>query len=188
MDTALPQKFPFILDKNLAKANCTENRVCTSCDTVVLGLCLCHNPSDHYCLQALLLRLAAVQIERIVCLVREYISRVESLATHARVLSAHRALFCGYPLDVRVTAEGSNIHFFLTVRSNELVYKLNLAIAFFVIEYYLKYLSGIIFFNISCYRISLKIPIRPIEKLNPDRRCQLTVCEDRFMSLLICED
>ena len=38
MDTALPQKNPFILDKNLAKANCTENQVCTSCDTVVLGL------------------------------------------------------------------------------------------------------------------------------------------------------
>ena len=38
MDTALPQKFPFILDRNLAKANCTENLVCTSCDTVVLGL------------------------------------------------------------------------------------------------------------------------------------------------------
>ena len=38
MDTALPQKFPFILDRNLAKANCTGNRVCTSCDTVVLGL------------------------------------------------------------------------------------------------------------------------------------------------------
>ena len=37
MDTALPQKFPFILDRNLAKANCTENRVCTSCYTVVLG-------------------------------------------------------------------------------------------------------------------------------------------------------
>ena len=37
MDTALPQKFPFILDRNLPKANCTENRVCTSCDTVVLG-------------------------------------------------------------------------------------------------------------------------------------------------------
>ena len=37
MDTALPQKFHFILDRNLAKANCTENRVCTSCDTVVLG-------------------------------------------------------------------------------------------------------------------------------------------------------
>ena len=37
MDTALPQKFPFILDRNLAKANWTENRVCTSCDTVVLG-------------------------------------------------------------------------------------------------------------------------------------------------------
>ena len=36
MDTALPQKFPFILDRNLAKANCTDNRVCTSCDTVVL--------------------------------------------------------------------------------------------------------------------------------------------------------
>ena len=37
MDTALPQKFPFILDRNLAKANCTGNRVSTSCDTVVLG-------------------------------------------------------------------------------------------------------------------------------------------------------
>ena len=37
MDTTLPQKFPFILDRNLAKANCTEDRVCTSCDKVVLG-------------------------------------------------------------------------------------------------------------------------------------------------------
>ena len=38
MDTALIQKFPLILDRNLAKANCTENQVCTSCDIVVLGL------------------------------------------------------------------------------------------------------------------------------------------------------
>ena len=37
MDTALAPKFPFILDRNLAKAKCTENRACTSCDTVVLG-------------------------------------------------------------------------------------------------------------------------------------------------------
>ena len=37
MDTALPQKFPFILDRNLAKANSTENRVCPSCDTVGLA-------------------------------------------------------------------------------------------------------------------------------------------------------
>ena len=36
MDTALPQKFPFILDRNLAKDNGTENHVCTSCDRVVL--------------------------------------------------------------------------------------------------------------------------------------------------------
>ena len=36
MDTALPSKFPFILDRNLAKANCTGNHVCTSCDKVVL--------------------------------------------------------------------------------------------------------------------------------------------------------
>ena len=36
MDTALPQKFPFILDRNLAKANCTGNLVCMSCDIVVL--------------------------------------------------------------------------------------------------------------------------------------------------------
>ena len=26
MDTALTQKFPFILDRNLAKANCTEKK------------------------------------------------------------------------------------------------------------------------------------------------------------------
>ena len=38
MDTALPLKFPFILDKNLANTYCTENHVCMSCDTVVLGL------------------------------------------------------------------------------------------------------------------------------------------------------
>ena len=31
MDTALTQNFPFILDSNLAKANCTENYVFTSC-------------------------------------------------------------------------------------------------------------------------------------------------------------
>ena len=37
MDTALTQKFSFILDRNLAKANCTENHVCTSCDRVVLA-------------------------------------------------------------------------------------------------------------------------------------------------------
>ena len=36
MDTALPQKFPFILDRNLAKANWTENHIYTSCDRVVL--------------------------------------------------------------------------------------------------------------------------------------------------------
>ena len=37
MDTALPQKFPFILDRNLAKANSIGNRVFMSCDTVVLA-------------------------------------------------------------------------------------------------------------------------------------------------------
>ena len=45
MDKVLTQKFPFILDRNLAKANCTENQVCTSCDTVVLDILLfrcCH--------------------------------------------------------------------------------------------------------------------------------------------------
>ena len=38
MDTALPQNFFFILDRNLAKANCTGNRVCTFCDTVILSV------------------------------------------------------------------------------------------------------------------------------------------------------
>ena len=42
MDTALSQKFPSILDRNLAKANGTENHVCTSCDTVVCGIRICH--------------------------------------------------------------------------------------------------------------------------------------------------
>ena len=37
MDTALPQKFPFSSNRNLAKANCTGNRVWASCDKVVLG-------------------------------------------------------------------------------------------------------------------------------------------------------
>ena len=36
MDTALPQKFSFILERNFKKANCTKNHVCMSCDTVVL--------------------------------------------------------------------------------------------------------------------------------------------------------
>ena len=41
MDTALPQKLPFILDRNLAKANCTGNLVCTYCDIVVPGCDIC---------------------------------------------------------------------------------------------------------------------------------------------------
>ena len=55
MDTALTQKFPFILDKNLAKANCTGNQVCTSCDIVVLGtgikcpLTGCGSHKEHVC-------------------------------------------------------------------------------------------------------------------------------------------
>ena len=36
MDTAFTHQFPFILDRNLAKANDTENHACTSCDAVVL--------------------------------------------------------------------------------------------------------------------------------------------------------
>ena len=47
MDTTLTQKFPFILDRNLAKANCTGNRVCTACDTVVLGDCDVSNLTFH---------------------------------------------------------------------------------------------------------------------------------------------
>ena len=48
MDTALPQKFPFILDRNLEKANCTGNRVCRSCDTVVLDLGIANNVSSGF--------------------------------------------------------------------------------------------------------------------------------------------
>ena len=48
MDTALPQKFPFILDRNLAKANCTGNHVCTSCDIVVLGHNLTHQHPEEF--------------------------------------------------------------------------------------------------------------------------------------------
>ena len=35
-DTGTVLKISFILDRNLAKANCTEDHVCTSCDKVVL--------------------------------------------------------------------------------------------------------------------------------------------------------
>ena len=52
MDTALPQKFPFILDRNLAKDNCTGNRVCTSCDIVVLALGL-KLPADNRLMETL---------------------------------------------------------------------------------------------------------------------------------------
>ena len=49
MDTALQQNFPFILDRNFAKANCTGNRVCTSCDTVVLECVLeCYASNKSY--------------------------------------------------------------------------------------------------------------------------------------------
>ena len=51
MDTALPQKFPFILDRNLPKVNCRGNRDCTSCDIVVLGWVLMFksfNPGPVY--------------------------------------------------------------------------------------------------------------------------------------------
>ena len=47
MDTALTQKFPFILERNLAKENCTGNRICTSCDIVVLVLCIVHTISTE---------------------------------------------------------------------------------------------------------------------------------------------
>ena len=47
MDTAFPQKFPFFLDRNLAKANCTENRVYTSYDTVVLDICIIYIKLNH---------------------------------------------------------------------------------------------------------------------------------------------
>ena len=42
MILALYYIFPFILDRNLPKANCTGNRVCTPCDTVVFGSYLMH--------------------------------------------------------------------------------------------------------------------------------------------------
>ena len=49
MDTALPQKFSFVLDRNLAKANCTENHVCSSCDKEVLGSTAKKQISDSDC-------------------------------------------------------------------------------------------------------------------------------------------
>ena len=36
-DTGTILKIYIILDNNLAKANCIENQVCTSCDIVVVG-------------------------------------------------------------------------------------------------------------------------------------------------------
>ena len=48
MDTTLPQKFSFILDRNFEKAKCTEIRVCTSCDKVVLGANLIPSVDTSY--------------------------------------------------------------------------------------------------------------------------------------------
>ena len=48
MILALHLKNSFILDRNLAKANCTENRVCTSCDIIVLGLTLLLSVNVNY--------------------------------------------------------------------------------------------------------------------------------------------
>ena len=58
MDTALPQKFPYILDRNLAKANCTKNNVCMSCDIVFLDMCIF---SDRIC--QFLSNLDAIEIQ-----------------------------------------------------------------------------------------------------------------------------
>ena len=57
MDTQLPQKFRFNLDRNLAKANVRENNVCTSCDTVVLD--------PTYISRRLLLEAQCIQWRRI---------------------------------------------------------------------------------------------------------------------------
>ena len=67
MDTALPQKIPFILDRNLAKANCTGNHVCTSCDKVVLDiylniLCLSFQIHVFTCIRILLLYLNILRL------------------------------------------------------------------------------------------------------------------------------
>ena len=60
MDTAFPQKFPFILDRNLAMANCTEDHVCTSCDKVVLGVYLKYYSGSFLVLFHLLLLYSVV--------------------------------------------------------------------------------------------------------------------------------
>ena len=83
MDTALPQKFPFILDRNLAKANCTGNRVCTACDTVVLvwdiSTCSCTNTAHQHKTRSHKLQAWATQIIRIVDKHRPTFSTVDRL-------------------------------------------------------------------------------------------------------------
>ena len=67
MDTALHQKFPFILDRNLAKASCTEDHVCTSCDKVVLGFCRNFVLSFNHFLLFLSMRVNGIEIYDCVC-------------------------------------------------------------------------------------------------------------------------
>ena len=55
MDTALPQEFLFILDRNVAKAKWTGNRVCTSCDIVVLVVNLFTMPHEQLILVPIVL-------------------------------------------------------------------------------------------------------------------------------------
>ena len=47
-DTGTVLKIPFILDMNLAKANCTEDRVCMSCIKVVLGVTQTEKKIEEY--------------------------------------------------------------------------------------------------------------------------------------------
>ena len=92
MDTALPQKFPFILDRNLAKANCTENLVCTSCDTVVLGcytyyccFVVCYTILLLFCLLHILLLFCLLHILLLFCLLPEHgLADVHNLGKSSR--------------------------------------------------------------------------------------------------------
>ena len=55
MDTAHPQNFSFILDRNLAKASCTGNQICTPCDTVGSLWPPTTVPGEVYCFPSLAL-------------------------------------------------------------------------------------------------------------------------------------
>ena len=94
MILALYQKFHFILDRNLAKANCTGNRFCTSCDIVVLALSL--NMLGDVIFLGVNLRADSVRLNFCVQSIQRLQLYQFSISTHLRISGPALTLLWSY--------------------------------------------------------------------------------------------